>query len=449
MQKPTVGEMQKTGIRAWLSKNRGAMLALSAGVALALCIYGVWLFDRAGDPCRSARPTLVVAASGELAGNADFLSRLENFLGYYSILQLDDGSDAFACDGIPRLALDVSITEGGARSISARLKEAATGKVHWAKSFPVEETPGYDPLTIIAARIAFELGQPLGHFEIAAIAMPWQNEPARKEFACLYHADKYFFGSDLEALDTAYKCLEKYAATSRHADISAVLASADYARQAQKSKRDDFQLSEEGQIAYARAKELEPNNWLVLQLQVVEMRDSKPQNPNYPFNLIQSIERQYPYQPAILSFISLYYGGYLDNYPKAIETAHLANLISGNQNSFEWGRIYANLGMQRWEELAKDRTDVMNFYLPDQALISLAIADYGPSPESDRENARSWLKSQNLESLEDLQTEIAGTRYTDRIKVVLSAIAQDHYGSDDQIDTSSMGKSDLTDLTIP
>lgn len=208
-------------------------------------------------------------------------------------------------------------------------------------------------------------------------------------------------------------------------------------------------MSEEGQIAYARAKELEPNNWLVLQLQVVEMRDSKPQNPNYPFNLIQSIERQYPYQPAILSFISLYYGGYLDNYPKAIETAHLANLISGNQNSFEWGRIYANLGMQRWEELAKDRTDVMNFYLPDQALISLAIADYGPSPESDRENARSWLKSQNLESLEDLQTEIAGTRYTDRIKVVLSAIAQDHYGSDDQIDTSSMGKSDLTDLTIP
>lgn len=139
----------------------------------------------------------------------------------------------------------------------------------------------------------------------------------------------------------------------------------------------------------------------------------------------------YPYDPRVLQFIAVSCGSETDNYMCALYATETIDLIDNKRDSYTIGRMFANVGAQKWSALALDRDEIMHLLSPEDAIIALAMAPYGPSPQMDREQALQRLSEDEMDDLDKIEKMIANLEYSDKLKTALFLIAAKNFSHKD------------------
>lgn len=410
-------------------------LAGAAIILVALATTFAWLQFRENDDCRSARPTIQVVPGEGLTKDSPLIVNLINFLDYYPILSVVHG-DKVKCEGVPRFALTVREQGPPGGQIKVALRNRTDGRVFWAQDYVREPTPGHDPNTILAARIAYQLGKPVGELEAAAVAVPWNNERAWEEFACLNSFNQIYDFVGEADVGQVYECLEKYAFLSSNENMPATFVNMDLYMNADLKSSEKVKLSKNGQKALSRAKKMNPMAEEVLMLNLEMNMNEGQENNSKVLETTKHLFDHYRYNPNALQFVSYSCGSEIDDYNCSLKSTNLIELIDSGRESYAVGRIFANVGAQKWEKLVVDRAEIMNLHLVEEAVIALAMAPHGPDPESDREEALARLSRDNLNDLYEIERMIANLEYSDKVKTSLFIIAEKNF-SDNEVNYSN------------
>lgn len=402
-------------------------LAGAAIILVALATTFAWLQFRENDDCRSARPTIQVVPGEGLTKDSPVIVNLINFLDYYPILSVVHG-DKVKCEGVPRLALTVREQGPPGGQIKVALRNRTNGRVFWTQTYDREPTPGHDPNTILAARIAYQLGKPMGELEAAAVAVPWNNERAWEEFACLNSFNQiYYFVGKVDA-GQVYDCLEKYAFESSDENMATAFVSMDLYMNADLNSTEKITLTKKGQQALFRAQKMNPTSAAFLQLKLKIYMNENPSNLSKVLVTNDKLIEHYLYSPNALEFITLSCGSEADDYNCAINADELIDLIDVGRDSYSIGRMFANVGAQKWASLVQDRENIMHLLSPEDAVIALAMAPYGPNPQKDRDEALQRLARDEINDLYEVEEMIGNLEYSDKVKVGLFYIALHEFG---------------------
>lgn len=429
--------------------KRRTLLAIFAAIVLIAIFAGLlWpTLTNRDDVCRSAWPVVDIKAGEGFAPDADFITSFTEFLGHYQMFVLRQNAPP-DCAGVPQMVLTVS--READRDVAVQLRDRATGVILDSERFAPLPSPGYDPELILAARIAYQWGQPNGLIATEAWKLPWENKDAAAEYACLVDLNQTAHGVDGRNFEAVHQCLGEYAMQSAHAYVPIHFVFADnILTKGKDNLAPDLIMTDDGRAAYRRARTLDPTLDLVMFAQLREFLAATPSGGRRVQNQINEINRLYWYDPLIQNNIATICAVNLANLECARERAHLAGLIAPGDQRFVFGRIYANMMSGNPADLVQDRETLMAFYHFKLALAALDMAPYGPSPTADRNAALEWLARDGYTTASQLTSAISELVGSDELKIALNDSVARNFG----MDTGRVGDTmaDWSDLeaTIP
>lgn len=315
------------------------------------------------DVCRSAWPVVEIEAGEGLTPDSEFITNFSDILGNYQMFVLKQSAPT-GCTGVPQMVLEISKESGPDDGVVVQLRDKATGVILDRERYLPLPTPGYDPELMLAARIAYKLGQPNGTISMEAWQLPWANREAAEEYICLVDYYQKNWGANDEDLQAVYGCLMRYSTKSAHAFVPASFVSLDNFRFAKVNRNFSLEvvLTPEGERAYRRARQMDPTIFLILIAELKEHVTKKPRPETRIKNIIKRITKLYWQDPLTLGAVATICASYLDDDECATELTQLAGHIAPGDNRFTFARTFSNMAQGNGPELVQDRDNLMSFF---------------------------------------------------------------------------------------
>lgn len=319
----------------------------------------VYLYNFKNDRyCDSAHPIVVIDADpkNNVINYDKLLAIIErNPLVRVSRNMVGGEEDADLCNGVPRFKLTVNPTpEGGA---IASLTDMDLKTAIWSEKFEVPKASVIDRRTLLLARIANEVGNVVPY---SAVIAKWDDLESRREYRCLFDAQRYLDNLNERAFLEVRTCLKKYAFTSKSASVPAMFAEAELGDvQTDTTFRPikNFDRTEADR-ALTRAEELDSLNLFYLKAKLKFLKFEPAVKPverqlrdDAANEVISAIDRYYPYNADMQFAKSLFVIPYQDLIEAGMDAQQRVREITVSGYA-DWPDVYVGILNRDWASLA-------------------------------------------------------------------------------------------------
>lgn len=321
------------------------------------------------DVCNLAHPYVRVA-NGTLPVEQAISRRLADTLAHYSNLTVA-AQTGRKCSDVPSFDLSFisAPSTNGENDIEQPISVALsrTGQVGrlWSKTYYPQRESILPPANLMAAQIAYDLGDRDGQIINNALASKWGNAKAQEEYACIASAQRYFITYDEgNSFDRAYKCLRKLAPKSRSPELLALYATIETDIEYSPGKGRTFDARAMND-ALDRAELLNSHNdWLLL-VKLRRARWATPPDVRTIKTIEDLLDRGFATYPGLYAQMGITLSGHLADFNKGLHYSRLAEEIIGKSANIPWGEVLRDIYNDDWKAIAK--RDFV--YLPSESVF--------------------------------------------------------------------------------
>lgn len=417
---PSIYRINNASRKKAVESAKGLIVATGMMVAFFVVILGMILWDplslsRSQPLCGNGRPNVIVTESRDYSLKYD---NIKSFLAYYSLIEAKPANDAL-CKEVPRFNLTLE-TSNDDESVVATVYSEPQRRIIWSKRYKKTNSPLVADLTLIPARIAYEVAYKDGVIPTAALGQAWRDSYAEGEFRCVMQTHQFFNSNPEVTYEEATKCMDKYAFTSINADVPALYAALLTSKKVADKERglpftSNANLTEK---AMRRARTLDPSNsqLLIVNLRLLKFSDDPLYGDREDRNLRATsiaglIMSRYPYEPHLLYQMANYYIPYSGRIEEGLVMANRANIIAQNSKNLFWPLVAAHIAQRQWEKLGPYLYELENIGDWYMILTELKVATVlQKSPAEIAAIRREFIKKSPYRSVEDVETALKTSR---------------------------------------